>query len=257
MISICDSHQPTRADWRFQFLAVPVRVQIFFWLSVALLASGRETGMAFIWIGVSFVSILIHEMGHALAMRIYGERPEVILFGFGGLARPLETRHYSLRTRAIIAFAGPAAGFAVAALAAAVTKAMGGDILFSFSSGLPVLSASLFSEGVRPSFTLLYQQGLLNDLLWINFYWGVINLMPVYPLDGGQMARAIWKLRDPFYGWKKAMYLSAVISVLIAGMAFLTQNFYLVLLFGLLAAGSLQAIEAEKPMYKPYRGWDR
>jgi Zn-dependent protease len=32
---------------------------------------------------------------------------------------------------------------------------------------------------------------LLNDLLFVNFDWGLVNLLPVYPLDGGHAARAV------------------------------------------------------------------
>ena len=30
------------------------------------------------------------------------------------------------------------------------------------------------------------------DMLWVNIYWGLVNLLPVYPLDGGQIARELF-----------------------------------------------------------------
>jgi len=41
-----------------------------------------------LWIGAVFISILIHEMGHALVYRFFGQATQVVLYHFGGLTVP-------------------------------------------------------------------------------------------------------------------------------------------------------------------------
>ena len=50
-----------------------------------MLAWGRDTAGIAIWIAVCFVSILVHEMGHALVIKRFGGTPSVLLYPGGGL----------------------------------------------------------------------------------------------------------------------------------------------------------------------------
>jgi stage IV sporulation protein FB len=85
----------TAYDLRFRFLGFPVRVHPYFWLLTilingdSLLRIGPE--YLLMWVVVVFVSILIHELGHALAFRRYGADAEIILYAFGGLAVSYQT----------------------------------------------------------------------------------------------------------------------------------------------------------------------
>jgi stage IV sporulation protein FB len=70
---------PTRFDLRFSILGFPVRVHPLFWVIALLLGSG--SGNLFymlLWVIGVFISILIHELGHALAFRRYGQEAEII-----------------------------------------------------------------------------------------------------------------------------------------------------------------------------------
>ena len=82
--------QDSGADWRFELLGIRVRVSVWFWLAAALLgwnvcqaySQGDQRTllqMLVIWIGVVFVSILVHEFGHALAYRAFGQGAHVVL----------------------------------------------------------------------------------------------------------------------------------------------------------------------------------
>ena len=86
----------TQYDLRFQILGIPVRVHPFFWLVVVVLglSGGAKTTPAelLIWAGCVFVSILVHELGHAAAALAHGWRPWITLYGFGGLASYQPTR---------------------------------------------------------------------------------------------------------------------------------------------------------------------
>lgn len=113
---------------------------------------------------VIFVSILVHELGHAFAGRRYGARPEILLHGFGGLCY-LPEGDFSRKQNILVSLAGPAAGFGLAFVSYV--------LLLSLQPQNPwVLTALGFS-------------------LWINVVWTVLNLLPILPLDGGQVFRDI------------------------------------------------------------------
>ncbi|MFM8704007.1 MAG: peptidase, partial [Planctomycetia bacterium] len=87
--------QPTPADLRFSLLGIPVRVSGWFWVAAVLLGWNLCQGLAegdqrallrylAAWVGVVLVSLLVHEMGHALAFRRFGQSAHVILYHFGG-----------------------------------------------------------------------------------------------------------------------------------------------------------------------------
>jgi membrane-associated protease RseP (regulator of RpoE activity) len=82
-------------------------------------------------------------------------------------------------------------------------------------------------------------------LLWVNTFWGLINLLPVFPLDGGQVAQNILIQYDPLDGARKSLWLSAITGAVIALAAFLLlRSLYIALLFGILAFQSYQMLSA-------------
>jgi stage IV sporulation protein FB len=70
-----DPTPATRYDLRFTALGVPVRVHPLFWLVSIIFAVQLPPPLAVIWVGVVFVSIFIHELGHALTIRAFGWYP--------------------------------------------------------------------------------------------------------------------------------------------------------------------------------------
>lgn len=181
--------QRTPFDLRFGLFGVPVTVHPFFWLVSALLgwAPGRPD-LTIVWIACVFVSILVHELGHALMTRRYGWQPEIVLHSFGGYATTM--RHSTWRNVAVLA-AGPGAGFLLFAAVVAIQQ-------------------------LQRRFGL--QSHELADValayLWfINLVWGLVNLLlPVFPLDGGQIAREILAWFDPRRGEERALLLSIAVS---------------------------------------------
>ena len=103
----------TEFDLNFRLFGMPVRITPFFWVMAAFLGTDQQRdGTAFlIWILAVMVSILVHEFGHALSARYFGERPEVILYELGGLC--VYDQHSSHRPwqRFIVIALGPGAGF--------------------------------------------------------------------------------------------------------------------------------------------------
>ena len=195
MPTVVDCPQSNRAQWSFQLFGARVRVKFWFWLTLLILGSERDLLGLLIWVGVCFVSILLHEMGHVFAFRFFRRDAEVVLYGFGGLAIPNGDVEGPL-AKVTVAAAGPTAGFCLAGLTLALAKLTGGHIVIYWHMLLPHASTVLnyklivWSHSVRLYFRAML---LVNDLLFVNFYWGLVNLLPVWPLDGGHISALCWK----------------------------------------------------------------
>jgi membrane-associated protease RseP (regulator of RpoE activity) len=85
----------------------------------------------------------------------------------------------------------------------------------------------------------------VTALLWVNIFWGIINLMPVYPLDGGSVTRNVLLQADPVDGVRKSLWISVIVGALIALMAFFfLRSVFMAILFGFLAFQSYQSLQA-------------
>ena len=242
--------QPTltsRYDLRFSIAGIPVRVHPLFWLIALLLGSSGGLLQIVIWILVVFVSILIHELGHALAFRWYGLRSQILLHFSGGLTipevSPWGSGYASVAIgpvqQILISLAGPGAGFVLAGFVISVVHLFGGEIMVNWLFGLiPIpYNAIIPFGGIVPTlFATLF--------LWVNIFWGLINLLPIYPLDGGQVARNVLLLYDPIGGVRKSLWLSVIAGGLMALAGFaLFRSAYTALLFGMLAFQSYMALQ--------------
>jgi stage IV sporulation protein FB len=245
MPTLVDCPQSNIGTWSFRLFGVDVHVKLWFWFAILILCGDREPGAAGIWIAVCFGSILLHEFGHVLAFRLFGTPADVILYAWGGLAVP----HCDLcgtLARFVVALAGPSAGFLLAAIALWATGFGGGSIHLDWHFGLPALYAlpPVASAAGFRSYPYHWYV-LLNDLLFVNFYWGLINLLPVYPLDGGHAARAVFEHRNPFNGRRQSLILSAVVAGAFALVGVAERSLYLVVIFAIMAVSSLQSLESE------------
>ena len=234
---------PTAADIHFRCWGVPIRVHPLFWVVALLLYVGGgpvDPERALIWVAAVFVSIVIHEMGHALAFRHFGASPHVTLYGLGGLA---SANYFDGGPRAaiIIALAGPAAGFLLALALVVLMVVTGHGVGVSYF--VPHVFAADFVSPVSYIAT--------QYLLWINVLWGVLNLLPVYPLDGGQVAREALTLVDATTGIVRSLKLSLAAAALVALLAILGNRLFLAIMFGYLAYSSYKTLQA----YSNSRGY--
>jgi stage IV sporulation protein FB len=100
-----------------------------------------------------------------------------------------------------------------------------------------------------------YAQRAFDDLLQINLIWPLLNLLPIFPLDGGQVSREVCQGISPQRGAAFALGLSMVLAGGIAVHALLGPRSplpirifsgqYTALLFALLAVTSFQAMQME------------
>jgi len=246
---------PTQADLHFRLFGIPVRVHPFFWLVSLLLGMGggeADPLQTLVWVAVVFVSILVHELGHAFLQRYYGGPPWVTLYSFGGLAA-CDDCDRSPRPQILISLAGPAAGFLLAAAVFAAVWLSGQKIGFAISQeriDMAVLGVERVRVQPLVAFVAYFQpyespplNHVIADLFQVNILWGLINLVPIYPLDGGRIARELFTLRNPRQGIVQSLQLSAGAAVLVAAYALLNQRIFMCLMFGFLAYGSFQALQ--------------
>jgi stage IV sporulation protein FB len=224
---------------RFSIFGIPVEVQPFFWLVCLFMSGGLYADStddflaASLFIVAAFVSIVIHELGHAVTGRkLGGGHASIVLHAFGGLAYNQGGR-FTRPQRFWMIAAGPGAGFAFLALillglslgfGVRDVTAYSAQMLFGIR--LPFESADLISFIHEKPFIHLF----LRHLLWINFWWGIINLLPVMPLDGGQIT-------DLYVTPQRRVYLiGAVTATAMALFGFFQLgSFYVLVLFGFLA----------------------
>jgi Zn-dependent protease len=214
-----------------------------FWRS----SSASDLDIRCFWIFVVFVSILVHELGHALAFRRYGQHSRIVLHFAGGLTIP-EPVYWgsgyanvalSPNQQIVISLAGPLAGFLLAALIIFIVMLMGGSVLTTRLLGfIPLPVNALLPFGGR------ILSVLVSMLLWVNVFWGLFNLAPVYPLDGGSVIRNILIQVDPVDGVRKSLWISVIAGGLVAllGLVFF-RSLFMLLLFGLLAFQSYQSLQ--------------
>ncbi|MGL4421865.1 MAG: site-2 protease family protein [Gemmataceae bacterium] len=175
--------RPTPYDLRFRMLGTPVRVHPLFWLTMGLLGQNQfQMGFdfGFIWLAAGFFSVLLHELGHAIAIRRFGSPAAIVLLAFGGVAIPTYPAPRS-RQRLLIALAGPFAGFAFLGLLALSAQIYPWD--------RPTVNA--LANGVRVA---LYAPLLYENLFFMNLVWNLLNLLPIYPFDGGRALRELLML---------------------------------------------------------------
>jgi Zn-dependent protease len=210
-----------------------VRVHPFFWIVTLLLGIGGDPDplRMLIWVAVVFVSILVHELGHALTQRYFGGHPWITLLHFGGLASCNDCDR-SPRAQLLILINGPVAGFLFAGLVILLLVA-----LQRFEGFLPYWIPVRWQPfGTSLDYAIAY-------LLLVNILWGLINLLPVYPLDGGQIAREIFTLGSPRRGIIQSLWLSTASAAAVAAFAIIYGELYLCIMFGILAFESWQTLQ--------------
>jgi stage IV sporulation protein FB len=198
---------------------IPVTIRPFFWVLCLLLgwlATESLQGVA-MWTFVIFVSVLVHEYGHALTALAFGQKAKIDLTGFGGL-----TRRTGKRLRPwqdfLIVLNGPLAGF----------------LLFGLSFFLRAKLAAAGNQ-VGPFYEML------DISTRINLFWTVLNLVPIQPLDGGQLLSLFLSMLFGFRGVKISLFLSIVFSVLLAIYGFSINDMILGILFTFFAFESYRA----------------
>ena len=135
-----------------------------------------------------FVCVVLHEFGHAITAKYFGINvPHITLLPIGGVAQ-LERMPRKPMHEFLIAIAGPAVNFVLAALLLPVALLV---VSMSMRAGtiwtiIPALMRAAQSMSLA---------GLLLTLAGTNLLLGIFNLLPAFPMDGGRILRALLALR--------------------------------------------------------------
>jgi len=196
---------------------IPITIYPMFFLVAA--AIGWLNSMSLIgttlWILIISLSVLIHEYGHALTAVGFGQEAEINLVALGGLTQRKGMR-LPLWKEFLVVLNGPLAGFLLCGIA---------YLLFHLINPIKPL--------VRES---------LEILIFVNFFWTLVNLLPVQPLDGGQLLSIVLEGMFGVKGIKFAMLFSVILGAIVSVVLFQ---------FGLVLAGALFLMLA----FESFRSW--
>ena len=201
----------------FKLLGIPVTIRPSFLLIALLLGwtSGfGSAGAVAVWVLVVFVSIVIHELGHALVARGFGAGVEIELNGFGGLTRwAVDHGELAPGRRATVAAAGSAVGLFF------------GGLVWLMSATLGPFDG-LWGLAVRL-------------LVYVNVFWGLLNWVPIRPLDGGHLLTALLTKLVPDRASAVARVIFTITTAAALVVAVQYQLIFVAILSGWLLLGEL------------------
>ncbi len=181
-------------------MKIPVRIFPAFWifaLVIAFLLSQGNIIQMLVWVGVILISVLFHEYGHALTALFFGRHPRIELVAMGGLTYH-DGEKLPFWKQFLITLNGPLFGFMIVVIA-------------YFLRGIPGLAKG-------------YPGVVMTQIYYVNIIWTVVNLLPILPLDGGQLLRLGMEKIFHFKGLRYTLLMSAILSVLFSLGLFMTQN---------------------------------
>lgn len=196
---------------------IPIHIHPFFWLLtffIGWINAGTGVGML-IWVPVIFISILIHEYGHALTALAFGQEAEISLIALGGLTSR-KGENISKWQDFVVILNGPLAGFALCLLAFKIE---------------PLINAEK-----HPLVAYAF-----NVCFYVNLFWNILNLLPILPLDGGQLMRVIFEGLFGIKGLKFSLLLSVGLGTIAGLILFLSQAIFAGAIFLMLAFESYRA----------------
>ena len=214
---------------RFRLFGFPVHIDVSFFVIIGVfgwLSSGSNLLALLLWMVVAPVAILAHELAHAGVARTTGARPSIALAGMGGLTTFDPPRPMSRARSIAVSLAGPLLGVAI-----------GLPLWWLWSTG----PARTGPEG-GPEW--LYWLGLWG--YWMTLGWGLLNLAPVLPLDGGQAMRELLP-GDAATRARRAATISVVSGLVLAIAAWVwLQSLFLPLFFALFALTNIVSLRRER-----------
>ncbi len=200
---------PSNASWtlRFSLFGVPVAIHPVSWMVLAILGGalgvsddeGLVRVLVFVLMGM--LTLLVHELGHALTGRATGALVEQVeIAGMGGSTR-FAAMPASRWVFALVTLAGPLASLLLGALLGALFGLQLGNVwagvqyafLMPWMPTLPMdlqqqIVLGFYTHGMPDWLAQLYSVGML-----ICFWWSVFNLLPIFPLDGGKLLGSLFR----------------------------------------------------------------
>jgi len=215
----------------FHLGKIPVRIHATFFVTAAILGLAPNGGLLGIltWVAIVFVSVMLHELGHASAGMAFGLEPRIDVHGMGGTTSwPTTKKGLSHPQSVIISLAGPFAGFGVGVIV--LTLVRFGVIQADFRELLDKL-------------VHFRADGVLSTILFVNVGWGAFNLLPMLPLDGGNVLNQTLHAAAGARGERLARIASLVIAGLLVPVALLAGSLWIALLMGMFAISNWRGLQ--------------
>lgn len=213
----------TPYDVNFRFLGIPARISPWFWIGALLLSPEKEPRELLLFTVCALFSILVHEYGHGLMARAFGFQAQIALFALGGLCAS-ESERQTPRQRLAVLASGPGAQLVLLAL---VMAGLGTALLglgwadhgrnALYFLGLEDRLIAREPNVALSSTTLQSLYLAYFYLVYINWLWPLLNLLPIWPLDGGQMMHVFWTRMQGRDGARRSHVVSMVTAGLLAG----------------------------------------
>lgn len=240
---------------KFRLGAIPVEIRpthllIAGWIAWSWMAVGPTGGVspiALLVVGTAVVtvSILVHELGHAIAARRFGYSPAIVIEWFGGHTSFNPGGETPWHRDVILTLAGPLFGIALGVGAFIALLQLGVDPFHGIAvpEGTSVFRRALvFLLALSPSEGATLGERALRLFAMANFLWGAFNLLPVMPLDGGRVMGAVFRRtlgpKGPLATWG----LSLVLSTALAAWAVSVGAMFIAIFMGLWAIQAVQAL---------------
>lgn len=174
-----------------------------------------------VWVVVVLTGVLAHELGHAFAGRRLGLSPWIRLMAFGGMTGWMRPRNLTAGQHILISVAGPAVGI-------------------SIGSAALVARYAAISAGAPPAVLQV-----LGFVVWVNLGWGILNLLPILPLDGGHILASVAGMVAGRNGRIAARIFSIVLTVVIGLWALVSGEWWIAILGVVLTYANVQGLRAE------------
>ena len=237
------------AKAHFRIFGIPIRVEPLFVIVAALFGIRIEPlWMVFGWVVIVFVSVLVHELGHAVTYRFLGQRSAIVLHGFGGFTVPTGggRRVLSKPKSVLVSISGSLVQLLLIGLPAWFLLFQS-NLLFDPD---PILvtdgSGTFLTDNPWTVWQLTGGEGfswvpVLYYMQFVGIWWAVFNLLPIRPLDGGHVAETL-------FGFEMACKLSIGAAVLAALVTLRSGRFGLfgLIFFGMFAYMNYRDLKADR-----------
>jgi len=251
---------------RWRLFGISFCIQPSFWLMSALFGylvvgmGQQRDGVELLkyigyWILCTLVSVMVHELGHAIMGRVFGLPGNITLAGMGGQA---VGNFDTLRSwqRVLVILAGPGAGFLLL-FALILVNQRPWNLNVADALDLPMLKIPwkwdlLDQINTNLKTTPPYNE-IMKFLCWMNLFWNIINLIPIIPLDGGMLMREGCTVVSPVGGLWVAFGLSFLFAGVIAvyclfvlvwrrDLPTVVDPFFGILMFGMMAVQNFMSM---------------
>jgi len=251
-------------DVRFNLFGFFTRISWTFWLVAVVLGydfvqlteqiyrqnSPGRIPLLIVWVAMMAISILIHELGHAIAFRRFGFDSSIVLYYLGGLASPTASfrggrsrQRFEGREEVIVAAAGPVFQIGSAIIVIMVANYFNYRVVSLAMLPGPLSAFGAFVRGRE--FENAFVFGIVNFYVWPSIAWGILNLLPVLPLDGGRICKGLVEMQGG--ATSTAIWISVVTAAVVAVYAFNSQQTILAIFFASMAISNYQTIQPSNP----------